>query len=130
MVFTLVLFALDALLFHPSSEALEDEVMVCDDGSPAWRSDGEPNWSCVRKGCTPHASSCWADQLDHCYRDDGTDLGICVRKQKTCNNQWACFELWLYCDGTYECHESGNVGCKRGTCTTAETKSQDSLLNP
>lgn len=130
MVFKLVYLMLDALVLNPSAAPIEDDVVLCDDGSPAWGPDGEPNWSCVRNGCKPQAESCWEDRLDQCHREDESDRGMCVRSESTCDSPWSCFVLWLDCDGTYECHESGDVGCTKGTCTTAKWEPEDLVYIP
>jgi hypothetical protein len=124
MVFELMFLVLDVLVPNPVSVTYEDE-MVCDDGSSAWASSGEPNWACTRKGCTPHEEACWEGRLDHCFGDDGSDLGACVYSRKDCDTRLSCFELWFYCAGVYTCHEDAGIGCTRGTCT--EVKSDATL---
>jgi hypothetical protein len=95
-----------------------DDEAICDDGSPAFHRNDRPNWSCMRRGCSPSAAVCWTDRLDECRDDAGDIHDSCRIAVETCNSRLSCFDLWLYCEGVYTCHESGGVGCKSGTCET------------
>lgn len=120
MVVKLVLLMFDALLPSPASPIADDDEMICDDGSSPWDSSNSPNWACTREECTPHDDVCWDDRLDHCYDEQGKNLGVCVFARESCSSRLACFDLWLYCAGEYTCLESGTIGCTKGTCTTDE----------
>lgn len=103
-----------------------DEVL-CDDGSAPFNEDGEPNWSCSKRGCTPSAGICWEEQLAECKDETGGDNGECTTEIEECHSRWSCFELWAECLGMYECLESGGLGCLNGTCETnmsPETESE------
>lgn len=128
MVLGLVLLVFDALVPSPASSTDDDDALVCDDGSSPWDSNGRPNWACTRDGHSPHDDLCWNERLDHCYGDDGKDLGVCVFAQEECNSRLACFDLWLYCAGEYKCLESSVIGCTKGTCTTDESSKPDESL--
>lgn len=93
--------------------------VLCDDNASAWDQYGMPNWACTIEGCSPHESSCWDYRLDHCYDDDGVDLGECAFQKSTCGNRLDCFNLWVYCEGSYECHSDTILGCTNGTCTSS-----------
>jgi len=140
-VLELAFFLLDPALAAPeayqtpleASSRLVERV-VCDDGSSPRRADGSPNWDCEIHGCSPHEPICWSDRLDFCFDESGDDLGICTyRPRKKCGSRWSCFDLWLYCDGVYQCHDDSWVGCTNGSCTpkpTVQASSQgpDSVL--
>lgn len=132
MVLELLFLVLDATtpVSAPESVDDEDDVMTCDDGSLAWDSTGSPNWACTISGCSPHESSCWSERLDVCFDEDGEELGRCSYSADECHGRWECFDLWLYCEGEYECHESGIIGCTHGTCTTAEVDGRDLAYLP
>jgi hypothetical protein len=121
MVFKLVFLVLDVLVSPPASTSVDDDEMTCDDGSLAWDPNDGPNWACHREGCTPHDKVCWSDRLAYCTDELGKDLGVCVYERDECHGRLDCFDMWLYCAGTYECVESGVVGCVHGVCTTSGT---------
>ena len=96
------------------------EESVCDDGSPAWDSQGQPNWSCTIEGCSPHEQVCWDYRLEHCFDETGRDLGTCTYQKDECSGRVACFNLWVHCGGAYVCHSDTVFGCTNGTCTDTE----------
>ncbi|MCA9707613.1 MAG: hypothetical protein KDK70_17305 [Myxococcales bacterium] len=103
----------------PSFDQLTTEPPpLCDDGSSARNPDGTPNWSCSRQGCSAEEALCWDYRLDHCYGADGEDLGVCVIEVAECSGRLACFDMWLFCAGEYNCVEDGVIGCTKGTCST------------
>ncbi len=128
MMLELVFVVFAALISPPAASTVDDDAPICDDGSSAWLSSDGPNWACTRDGCSPHEDACWSEQLAHCHDDGGKDLGVCVFARESCSSRLACFELWLYCAGEYECLESSTIGCTKGTCTTDEASTRDESL--
>ena len=110
-------FMLWGALVSTSMASEEPEEPTCDDGSAAW-DDGRPNFSCTLSGCAPHDRECWDFRLDYCYDETGKDMGICSFSVETCSSILACFDMWLYCEGAYECTSDTSVGCTSGSCTT------------
>lgn len=102
-----------------SSSVADSTTDLCDDDTTVWDADGWPNWACAIEGCTPHEPICWDHRLDHCFDEDGNDRGTCAYGETECHNRLECFNLWVHCEGSYECHSSTSVGCTDGTCITA-----------
>lgn len=91
----------------------------CDDGTSSRGPDGSPNWDCEIRGCSPHAPICWSDRYDPCFGESGEDLGVCSEgPTEKCESYLSCFDLWVYCNGVYQCHEDDSlIGCTNGSCT-------------
>lgn len=130
MVLQLALLLLDVFAHNLTSEPMttDQRQISCDDGSAPWDAAGQPNWACVRHGCTPHEAVCWEDRLDYCYDDAGRDRGICAYEHQKCDSKYTCFNLWLYCDGVYHCNTNEVVGCSSGTCTASTERSGEASL--
>lgn len=125
MLYQLALLLLEALAHGPTpgpAMAPVETLVWCDDGSAPWHADGQPNWACTLQGCTPQAAVCWEERLDHCYDDEGRDLGECAYEFQKCDSRYSCFNLWLYCDGVYHCNTNEVIGCSSGSCTAASTR--------
>jgi hypothetical protein len=93
--------------------------IACDDGSAPWHA-GLPNWDCELYECTPLDSLCWPERLDGCYTASGAESGACTIETSLCDSRLSCFNLWVHCGGTYECHEDDSwIGCTSGSCRSA-----------
>lgn len=113
--FLLLLFGFTAT----GPDDIAGDPMVCDDGSAPWRA-GLPNWDCELYECTPLDSLCWPDRTAGCYSASGGENGRCMIRTSTCDSRLSCFNLWVHCGGTYECHENDSlIGCTNGSCSTA-----------
>lgn len=102
---------------------------LCDDGSAVYDTEGRPNWSCSLQGCSSDEGICWDYRLDHCFDENGDDNASCMYEKSECTSRLQCFDLWLYCAGTYTCHE-GVIGCTHGSCTEdANTTPDYDIIN-
>lgn len=114
------LAALILRIFAGAPDPLDwHEPEQCDDGSSPWRRGGRPNFTCHVDGCSSRGPVCFADRLAHCYDETGAVSGDCALAKEECHSKVACFDMWLYCPGVYECHDKTSwVGCNHGSCTT------------
>lgn len=116
---SLVFLLWGVLSSSPAVDSTADDRDLCDDDATAWDAEGWPNWACTIEGCTPHEQICWDHRLDDCYDEDGNDRGTCAYHETHCHTRLECFNLWVHCEGSYECHSDTAIGCTDGTCTTA-----------
>lgn len=115
----LVISIFIALLPIGVSDGTYRPKVSCDDGASPYDRRGRPNIDCAIDGCWPDELICWSDRLDHCFSDDGEDLGVCLFTTSTCGSWHSCFDLFLYCDGQWGCNSSSWGVCTNGYCITS-----------
>ncbi|MFV8750933.1 hypothetical protein ACNOYE_10350 [Nannocystaceae bacterium ST9] len=88
----------------------------CDDGSLLIRPDGSVNGRCMIDGCRFGSKVCWSERIEHCFDDEGLDIGVCLLEDTKCDTVLACAWDFAFCDGEYECLVPALVGCQEGIC--------------
>lgn len=100
------------LLVGTADSTARPTIQRCDDGAPAWKRDGRPNYQCRLDGCAPSDAICRPESV--CEEEEG---GEECPAPVSCNSTLGCFADWLTCTKKWICSKPTWYGaCERGQC--------------